>query len=416
MRKSLSVLLAMMLLTVSAAAQDGFVAVDVAEKVKDSVVSIDANVLTYGAVTGGGLTEMSRTQRLLTERFTGFIYTENGYIITDAAKLEEVNLLEVTLGDGTTMEAEVAGYSEDFGIGVIKVESEEPLKPVDMLLHEGYDPDDPETASLRYADPYNAEEERIPYYNGDPVIAVGYSGGFGGTVTFGIISGLRNFRNRNRILLPNIIQSDVTINPGNEGCPLFNEDGQVIGMHDQVGAGMQDTTFFIPNYLITRVADEIIEQYERGLDAEDMDVWRPWLGIKPFAGSISRITGGYRTVGDDLKMYLDMPDQYWDVGILIDGVWQESPAREFGLLDKDWLMGVTVLNENEQVKHEYRLLKSVEELELMVTMAEEGDIFIFQVLRLPNLFDVEVQVGQHPGEFDFGSGLNENFERTWEYF
>ena len=408
MRKCMVVLIGLMLLSGAvASAQDDFVAVRIAEKVKDSVVSIDANVLTYGSVMMSPIgIEMSRTSRLLTDRFTGFVYTENGYIITDSNQLEGATLLEVKLENGAEFEAEVAGYSEDYGIGVVKVISDDKFTPVDLLLN-------PEN---RYADPYDAEKEMIPYYNGDPVVAIGYSGGLSGTVTFGIISGVRNFRNRNRILLPHVIQSDVAINAGNEGCPLFNEKGQVIGMHDSVGAGMQNTTFFTPTYLIARVADEIIKQYEEGIKPEDQEIWRPWLGIKPFAGSISAIQPTYREVGDDLKMYMDMPDQYWDVGVLLDTVWQESPAREFGLLGKDWLMGVTVLNADETPKFDYQLIKSLEDLEIMVTMANRGDIFVFQVLRLPNLFDVEVEVGQHPGAFDFGSWGNTSFERTWEYF
>jgi S1-C subfamily serine protease len=408
MRKCMIVLVVMLLLTgaVAAAQNDDFVAVKVAEQVKDSVVSIDANVLTYGSVLEAGGIEMSRTQRLLTDRFTGFVYTKNGYIITDSDQLEGATLLNVRLADGTELEAEVAGRSKDYGIGVIKVKSDKPLKPVELLL----DKTDP------YADPYNEEKEEIPYYNGDPVVAIGNSGGLSGTVTFGIISAVRNFRNRNRILLPHIIQSDVAINAGNEGCPLFNEKGQVIGIHDRRPSDMENTTFFMPTYLIVRVADEIIEQYEKGVKPEDQEIWHPWLGVKPFAGSISAIQPRYREVGDDLKMYMDMPDQYWDVGAPLDNVWQGSPAREFGLLAKDWLMGLTVMDKDENVKYPYHHIKSLEDVEIMVNMAKKGDIFVFQVLRLPNLFDVEVEIGQHPGEFDYGSWGQASFERTWEYF
>jgi S1-C subfamily serine protease len=408
MRKSIIVLLVVMLLSgaVASAQNNDFIAVRIVDQVKDSVVSIDANVLTYGAVMETGGMERSRTQRLLTDRFTGFVYTENGYIITDSDQLEGATLLEIKLEDGSILEAEVAGYSKDYGVGVIKVTSDKPLKPVKLLLN----PDDP------YTDPYSEDKEIIPYYNGDPVVAIGYSGGFGGTVTFGIISGVRNFRNRNLILLPHIIQSDVAINSGNEGCPLFNDQGQVIGMHDQHAGGMQNTTFFTPTYIISRVADEIIAQYEKGVKPEDQEIWRPWLGIKPFAGSVSTIQRNYRQVGDDLKMYLDMPDQYWDTGVLLDGIWQQSPGREYGLLDKDWLMGLTVLDKDENVKYPYELLKGIEELEIKVDMAKKGDVFVFQVLRLPNLFDLQVEVGQHPGKFDYGSWGQMSYERTWEYF
>ncbi|MBN2081779.1 trypsin-like peptidase domain-containing protein [bacterium] len=394
----------------SAFAQGTFPAMDVVSKVADSVVSIDVNRVVYGSALGGNLYTHTR---LATTYQTGFVYTENGYIITDSRNIEDANILTVWLNDGTELEAEFVGIDEDYGIGVLKVETEEPLQPV-QIIEGRYDP----------------LKDYYPYDQGDAVVAVGYSGGLGGTVTSGVISSIRNFRNRNEILLPNVIQSDVAINAGNEGCPLFNEDGKVIGMHDLREADMQNTTFFTPAWLITRVADELIEIYETGTEDE---VWHPWLGVKPFAGSISLARGTYREVGDDLKMYMDIPDQYWDVGVLIDSVWLESPAREFGMLDHDMILDVTVLHVDvetgeETVKIPYRLLKSVEELEIMVTTAEKGDIFLFGVLRNYNYFNIEVEIGQHPGSFTYLSatsgqslypdpdGYIPDLERSNDYF
>jgi hypothetical protein len=64
------------------------------------------------------------------------------------------------------------------------------------------------------------------------------------------------------------------------------------------------------------------------------------------------------------------------------------------------IMNVTVIDTNEKVKYPYQLLKSIQDLELMVTTASQGDIFKFGVLRGGRLFPIEVVVGQHPGEFD----------------
>ncbi|GEM_PF-1972462 len=398
----------------AAMAQGNFPAMMVVDLVGDSVVSIDVNRVVYGATRLGAFGDVGSYSRLATEYLTGFVYTENGYIITDAENIEEATILTVWLGEEEELEAEVIGVDEDYGIGVIKVEREEPLEAVKFVSGR-YDP---------LLDTY-------PYDQGDPVVAIGYSGGLGGTTTGGVISAIRNMRNRNRILIPNVIQSDVAINAGNQGCPLFNELGQVIGMHDRAGSGMQNTTFFTPGWLVQRVADELIELHETETEGE---VWHPWLGIKPFSGSISPLTGGYREVGDDLKMYMDIPDQYWDTGVLLDSVWLESPAREFGLLDRDMLLDVTVVHvvqegqnepgrpyegydiEEEVVKFPYRLLKSIEELEIMTTTAERGDVFIFGVLRNYNYFKVEVEIGQHPGSFAFVSGAGLSYEFSFEYF
>lgn len=412
-RLAIAVLISLVLGS-AAYAQSNFPAMSVVEHVGNTVVSIDANRVVYGATRLRGYGDVASYSRLATSYLTGFIYTENGYVITDAENIEEATILTVWLGDGRELEAEVVGVDEEYGIGVIKIESEEPLEAVEFIAGR-FDP---------LLDTY-------PYDQGDPVIAVGYSGGLGGTATAGVISAIRNMRNRNRILVPNVIQSDVAINAGNEGCPLFDENSKVIGMHDRAGSGMQNTTFFTPAWLVQRVADELIKLYETDTEGE---VWHPWLGIKPFAGSISPLSGRYREVGDDLKMYMDIPDQYWDTGILIDSVWLESPAREFGLLDHDMVLDVTVIHtvqegENEPggeyegysiddeaspPKFEYRLLKSIEELEIMVTTAARGDMFIFGVLRNYNYFKVEVMIGQHPGAFAFMTG--EGAEYSFEYF
>jgi hypothetical protein len=115
-------------------------------------------------------------------------------------------------------------------------------------------------------------------------------------------------------------------------------------------------------------------------------------------------------------MYLNIPYDYWDVGVLIDTVYPESPAKEFGLLDKDMLMTVVLKDKNEATKIDYRYIKSVQELELMVTTADRGDRFIFGVLRKGKLFDVEVIVGQHPGEFAYASGLGLDLFISTEFF
>lgn len=414
-RVMLALILSLVLVSASYA-QDTFPAVQVVEEASPSVVSIDVNRVVYGRTTLGFLGNMASSTRLATAYQTGFIYTENGYIITDSRNIEDANILTVWMSDGRELEAQYVGMDEDYGVGVIKVESDEPLTPVKVVKGR-YDP---------FKDYY-------PYDQGDPVVAIGYSGGLGGTATFGVISAIRNWRNRSQILIPHVIQSDVAINAGNEGCPLFNDKGEVIGMHDRGGAGMQNTTFFTPIWLVARVADELIKNFETESDEE---VWHPWLGIKPYAGSISPLTGRIRQFGDDLKMYMNIPDQYWDVGILVDKVWNESPAREFGLMDHDIILDVEVVHEVQKgendpggpyegydVKEEvpkipYTLLKTVEDLEIMVTTAERGDIFIFGVLRNFSYFKVEVEIGQHPGSFTFvvPTGQFGETERSWEYF
>jgi S1-C subfamily serine protease len=410
MRSVLAIMSMLLLLSGSAFAQGEMIAEKVAGEVTPSVVSIDSNSVSYGQLSGGFLE--SRQQRLATSYLTGFIYTKNGYIITDSMGIEEATLLTVRLSDNTEMEAKLVGIDSEYGVGVIKVDPSklDPKKPfVPAKIVKG-----------RY-DPLN---EIYPYDQGDPVLTVGYSGGYGGTVTSRSISAVRTFRNRNGLLVPHVIQSDAVVNAGNEGCPLFNKAGEIIAIHDRRGGSgsMQNTTFFTPIWLIIRTADEMIACFEKGKDRKDCEVWHPWLGVKTFAGTPSPLYRGMtREVGDDLKMYMDIPDQYWDTGVLLDTVWTESPAAEFGLLPKDMLLDITVMRQEGQSKREvekfpYRLLKSIEELEVLVTTAERGDIFVFGVLRNYNYFKVEVPIGQHPGSFASTQSETMGFNFSNEYF
>lgn len=371
-----------MVLAAGQALAQEYKSTDVVSEVRDSVVSIDVNSLAVNYATFS----MS-TQSLLTRQITGVVYTKNGYIITDSNSISDGIYLNVRFENGREYEAEYIGADLQYGVGVLKItpDPDHELQPIKMR-----------------GELYNADIGSLPYEQGEPVLAIGYSGGYGGTVTSGIISAIRTFRNTRRILIPNMIQADVPINIGNEGCPLFNDSGEVIGFHDIQGQGgsLQRISFFSPTWIIKRVADEIISNHESERPADDEEVvWHPWMGIQPFAGSSGG--SGLRTQSDDLKMFFGMPDQYWDVGILLNAIWREGPAAEYGLRRMDWLMTVTVVNQNEQtgedtVKVPYQLLKTVQQLEVLVSTAERGDIFIFGVLRNGNLFDVEVTIGQHP--------------------
>jgi S1-C subfamily serine protease len=388
----------------SALAQQDYTPVRIAEMVRDSVVSIDANSVAFSAVYGVGF-EFGRQSRILTNRITGFVYTADGYLITDANGVSKNAMITVTLADGTELQGEVVDIDDEYGLAVVKVDSSAKLKPVKYV-----------------ADLYDEDRGVFPYSHGESVVAIGYSGGYGGTVTAGIISGIRNMRNNAGILVPKMIQTDAVINAGNEGCALFNSRGEVIGIHTrQASSGrgtLQRTTFFTPFWLVKRVADEMIANSKLTAPEPDFKPWRPWLGIKPFAGSRSPISGQIRQVGNDLKMFMDWPDQYWDVGIWVDRVWLDSPAAEYGIKDRDVLYSLTIKKLNpkaeDEIKVPYQHLKTVEQLESLVTTAEEGDVFVFGVWRNGSIFDREVEIRQHPGAFtSFGFA---SFDDSSEFF
>jgi hypothetical protein len=100
-------------------------------------------------------------------------------------------------------------------------------------------------------------------------------------------------------------------------------------------------------------------------------------------------------------MYMNIPDQYWDTGFLVDSVYPDSPSSEYGLMSKDYVFAVTVRDKDDKEIVPYCLIKEIQQLELMVSTAKKGDIFTFEVLRIPNRILVEVVIGQHPGAFAF---------------
>nr|MDQ3023834.1 S1C family serine protease [bacterium] len=155
-------------------------------------MSIDINSVAYGAVSGFGGFESSRTGTLATKHVTGFVFDTKGNIITDSTDIEGATLVTIRFNNGKEISAKVIGIDGFYGVGVVRIDVPKGMKlqPAN-LLQESYDP---------FNDLY-------PYDQGDSVVSIGYSGGFGGTVTYGIISAIRNFRNRNAILLPSVIQS-----------------------------------------------------------------------------------------------------------------------------------------------------------------------------------------------------------------
>ncbi len=391
MRFVVLIVVSLVLVAGLAHAQSEYPMVNIVEQVADSVVAINVDRVRFGGLSSMGGGRDSRYETFTTRRLTGIVYTENGYIITEERGIGDAEILTVVFDDGTELDAILVGQDEVYGVSVLKVESDVPLVAAEIVQER-----------------YDWIDNVYPYDQGDAVVAVGSSGGYGGTVTFGIISSVRNFRNRNRVLIPNMIQADVAINSGNQGCPLFNEYGQVIGYHDQIGMGnrgpLENITFFLPMFIVTRIADEIISNFENSAGVEDYPIWHPWLGISTFSGSLSPFTGQMRTVDPQLKMFLDVPEEYWDIGILIDEVWQESPAREFGIRPRDMLMTLVVQDANEDIKVDYHLLDQIEYLELLVTTADRDEIFNFGLIRYTKdgwqWIDVQVVVGQTPNMED----------------
>jgi serine protease Do len=178
---------------------------------------------------------------------SGFIIDASGLVVTNNHVIDGADEITVTMHDNTTLKAEVVGRDETGDIALLRVKPDKPLTAVDFG---------------------DSDSARV----GDWVLAIGNPFGLGGTVTAGIVSA----RNRNIHQGPydDFIQTDAAINKGNSGGPLFNLDGQVIGINTAIfsqSGGSVGVGFSIP----ANMAKTIVYQLR--------DYGHPrrgWLGVK----------------------------------------------------------------------------------------------------------------------------------------
>ena len=176
---------------------------------------------------------------------SGFIYSSNGYIITNHHVIADADQIIVRLKDKRELDAQLIGSDPSSDIALLKIKAKN-LKPVKI-----------------------GKSENLKV--GQWVLAIGSPFGFESTVTAGIVSAIgRSLPNDNYVPF---IQTDVAINPGNSGGPLFNLDGEVIGINAQIftrSGGFMGLSFAIP----MDVADNVINQLK-----ESGKVSRGWLGV-----------------------------------------------------------------------------------------------------------------------------------------
>jgi serine protease Do len=198
---------------------------------------------------------------------SGFVIdAEEGIIVTNNHVIEGADDIEVNFADGSKLKAELVGADSKTDLAVLKVE---PVKPLTEV-------------------PWGASDKmRI----GDWVMAIGNPFGLGGTVTVGIISA--RGRDINSGPYDNFIQTDAAINRGNSGGPLFNMNGEVIGINTAIispSGGSIGIGFAVPTELAVNVIDQLREFGETR---------RGWLGVRiqPVTDEIAESLGMTETKG-----------------------------------------------------------------------------------------------------------------------
>ena len=275
---------------------------DLAEKVMPSVVNISttttvttqANPFPFEFPPGSPFEDMFKEfgtpqKRKSSALGSGFIIDKEGIVITNNHVIQGAEDILVRVNGDKEFKAKVLGADPGMDIAVLKMETDEKFIPV------------------KFGD---SDKSRI----GDWVIAIGNPFGFGGTVTSGIISA----RNRSIGLsrYEDFIQTDASINQGNSGGPLFNMDGDVIGINTAIlgPSGSIGIGFAIPSNNAKRVIDQLIEFGETK---------RGWLGV--------RIQYVSKEIAEIEK--LDKP-----MGALVASVAEGSPSDDAGIKAGDIIL------------------------------------------------------------------------------
>jgi len=220
---------------------------------------------------------------------SGFIINKNGDILTNNHVVGDADEIIVKLADGRKFKATVVGRDERTDLAVIKIKTKKDLPHVPL--------GDSDAAQT-----------------GDWVMAVGNPFGFEHTVTVGVISAKGRVIGDARAPMAKFIQTDASINPGNSGGPLFNLNGEVIGINTMIYGVGTGIGFAIPTNLAKALVPQLIAKGS---------VTRGWLGVQ-----IQRLTP-------------ELAESYGlkkETGALIGSVFPGSPAEAGGLKRGDIVM------------------------------------------------------------------------------
>ena len=329
---------------------------DLAEKLMPSVVNISStqtikttsNPFPFQFPPGSPFEDMFKefnrpTERKATALGSGFIIDKKGIVVTNNHVIQGADDIIVSVNGAKEYKAKVLGKDPYMDLAVLQIESEEKFKPVIFG---------------------DSDKARV----GDWVIAIGNPFGFGGSVTSGIISS----RNRDIGLTryDDFIQTDASINQGNSGGPLFNLDGEVIGINTAIIAPGQSGSigigFAIPSNPASNVISQLIEFGETK---------RGWLGVR-----IQEVT---KEIAEVEK--LDKPK-----GALVASVSEKSPADKAGIKAGDIIL-----------EFDGKKVDTMRALPKLVAQTKVGKKVVVKIWRGQKLISKRVLLGRLESSEDF---------------
>ena len=259
----------------------------VAERVSPSVVNIEIRRQRNDRRDGRG-----RFPQEARGSGSGFIFTPDGFILTNSHVAHGAAGIEVTLADGRKYEAQPVGDDPDTDLAVIRINAPN-LAPAAL-----------------------GESQKIKV--GQLVIAIGNPYGFQSTVTAGVVSALgRSLRSSSGRLMDDVIQTDAALNPGNSGGPLVNSRGDVIGVNTAMILPAQGICFAIAIDTAKFVAGRLIR---------DGRISRSFIGL---AGQNVPLP----------RRFVRFYNLLVESGVLVVSLEPDSPARRAGVSEGDLIIG-----------------------------------------------------------------------------
>ena len=329
---------------------------DLAEKLMPSVVNIastqtvktSSNPFPFQFPPGSPFEDMFKdfnqpAERQATALGSGFIIDKKGIVVTNNHVIQGAEDIIVSVNGSTEYKAKVIGKDPYMDLAVLQIESNEKFKPVSFG---------------------DSDKARV----GDWVIAIGNPFGFGGTVTSGIISS----RNRDIGLTryDDFIQTDASINQGNSGGPLFDLEGNVIGINTAIiapgSSGSIGIGFAIPANPAAKVIDQLIKFGETK---------RGWLGVR-----IQEVT----------KEIAEVEKLEKAEGALVASVSENSPADKAGIKAGDIIL-----------EFDSKRVDTMRTLPKIVAQTKVGKKVIVKIWRNQKLLSKKVLLGRLESSKEF---------------
>ena len=265
---------------------------------------------------------------------SGFLISNDGYILTNYHVIDGADSLTVKLANDEEYTGSVIGYDDSIDVALIKIEADTPFPYIKLG---------------------NSDAVRV----GDYAVAIGNPFGLSHTVTMGIISA------KERVIgsgpYDNYLQTDASINPGNSGGPLFNLQGEVVGINTAINPRAQGIGFSLPINKVTSILEDL---------KEDGRPSRGWLGL------------GLQPSNNEEQQ-----------GALVREVYPNTPASAAGLQSGDII-----------TTFDGKSIKDIDEFIRLVGSYRAGDTISLDIIRGRKEKRLSVTLGSRPSQQDLSAG------------